>query len=446
MHNSKSLTSGTPWKLLLEFSIPILIGQIFQLLYSLFDTKIVGAVLGETALSAVGSISTLYNLLTTFANGLTMGFSILIAFHYGAKNYEKVKTLFACSITLSLLLTLILILLCSAFLSPIMVFLNIPNDQLPMARDYILVLIIGLVVTSAYNLCANALRAIGDSLTPLIYLIIASLLNVIMDILFVKYFTWGVAGAAYATVLAQLVSVLLCILHIKRKFPLLHVKREHFILERFSTIEMLKNGLAMGLMGSLVGLGTFILQSAINTLGTELIVAHTAARKVCEIMMLPTSVLSFAITTFASQNNGAGRIDRVREGLKSVLLIGLIWSILTILLMFSFSRQLVSFLSSSTNETILYWGSLYLKFDLSLLMVCHVICVLRNMLQGLGHRIAPIVSSSIELLGKVIFAYTLVPAFGYWGVILIEPITWVAMVIPLIIKAVPSLRLESHSS
>ncbi len=440
MNKSKSLTTGTPWKLLLEFSIPILIGQIFQLLYSLFDTKIVGAILGEAALSAVGSVSTLYNLLTSFANGLTMGFAILLAFHYGAENYDKVKKIFASAIELTAIITIIITILLMAFLSPIMAFLNIPSDQLQMAQDYIAALIIGLFITMAYNLCANCLRAIGDSITPLIYLIIASIGNVVMDIIFVKYFGWGVAGAAYATVLAQLISVILCISHIKRKFTILHVKKNNFIPDKDITIEMLKNGLAMGLMSSLVNLGSFILQSAINSLGTQIIVAHTAARKVCEIMMMPGMVIAYGITTFSSQNNGAGRIDRVKDGLKSAMYIGIIWCIITIILMFAFSENLVSFIASSQDETVLYWGSVYLKFDLSLNIICYAINVLRNMLQGLGCRITPIISSGIELLGKIVFAYTLVPALGYVGVILTEPIVWIAMVIPLIVKAVEILK------
>ena len=440
MKNAKLLTSGSPWKLLLEFSVPILIGQVFQLLYSLFDTKIVGAVLGEVPLSAVGSISSLYNMMTSFANGLTMGFSILLAFHFGAKNNDRVKKIFASAISLSTIITVIVTAGIMLFLNPIMTFLNIPADQLQMARDYIQVLILGFLITVAYNLCANSLRAIGDSITPLIYLIIASLGNVIMDILFVKYLGWGVAGAAYATVLAQLVSVILCIIHIKRKFPLLHVKRESFAPEKDMTVEMLKNGLSMGLMSSLVGLGTLTLQSAINSLGTQIIVAHTAARKVCEIMMLPGMVVSYAMTTFASQNNGAGRIDRVKSGLKSAMLMGVIWCIIVIILMFGFAPEFVSFLTSSTDETILYWGSLYLKFDLSLNIICYAINVLRNMLQGLGYRITPVISSSIELIGKIIFAFALVPVMGYWGVILTEPIVWIAMVIPLIVKTVTALR------
>ncbi len=440
MNKTKSLTTGTPWKLLLQFSIPILIGQIFQLLYSLFDTKIVGAVLGEAPLSAVGAVSSLYNLLTSFANGLTMGFSILLAFHFGAQNYDRVKKIFASAIELTALITIILTILLMAFLSPIMSFLNIPANQMQMAFDYISVLILGLFITMAYNLCANSLRAIGDSITPLIYLIIASVGNVIMDILFVKYFAWGVAGAAYATVLAQLISVVLCLIHIKRKFTILHVKKDHFVPDKDITTEMLKNGLAMGLMSSLVNLGSFILQSAINSLGTQLIVAHTAARKVCEIMMLPGMVIAYGITTFASQNNGAGRVDRVKEGLNSALYIGVIWCLITIVLMFAFSKPLVGFIASSTDKTILYWGSIYLKFDLSLNFICYAINVLRNMLQGLGCRITPIISSGIELVGKIIFAYTLVPALGYWGVILTEPIVWIAMVIPLIIKTVTCLK------
>ncbi len=440
MVNTKLLTKGTPWKLLLGFSVPILIGQIFQLLYSLFDTKIVGAVLGEAPLAAVGSISSLYNLMNVFANGLTMGFSILLAYHFGARDFEKVKKTFASTIYLSLGIMTMAIVGVMLFLSPLMEFLNIPLEQLQMAREYIQVLIIGMIVTVMYHMCANSLRAIGDAITPLIFLIIASLGNVFMDIVFVKYFDWGVAGAAYATVLAQLISVILCLVRIKRKFALLHLKRQHFKAEKGQIGEMLKSGLAMGLMGSLVALGTVTLQSSINSLGAQIIVAHTAARKVCEIMMMPATVIGYAMTTFAGQNHGAGRIDRVRQGLKSALIMGVIWNVIVVILMFTISRYLVGFLTSSTQENVLYWGSLYLKFDLSFNMICFVIIVLRNMLQGVGHRITPVISSSIELVGKIVFAFALVPILGYWGVILTEPIIWIVMVLPLVIETRKALK------
>ncbi|MCR5666199.1 MAG: MATE family efflux transporter [Eubacterium sp.] len=434
MVNARLLTKGKPWKLLLGFSVPILVGQIFQLLYSLFDTKIVGALLGEGPLAAVGSISSLYNLMNTFANGLTMGFSIMLAFYFGARNFERVKKTFATTIYLSLGTIVALIILIMVFLQPIQTFLNIPDAQKEMATAYIQVLVVGMIVTVMYHVCANSLRAIGDSVTPLIFLIVASLSNVGMDYVFIRFFHWGVAGAAYATVFAQLLSVILCLIRIVKKFELLHLQKSDFKPERKLVTEMMKSGLSVGLMGSLVALGTVTLQSSINGLGAQFIVTQTAARKVCEMMMLPQIVVGYAMTTFAGQNSGAGRPDRVRTGLKSALIMGVIWNVIVAILMFTISRYLIGFLTSSSDETILYWGSLYLKFELSFNMICYVIIVLRNMLQGLGSRVAPVVSSAIELAGKIVFTFMLVPVLGYWGVILTEPVIWIVMVIPLIIK------------
>ncbi|WP_278493251.1 MATE family efflux transporter [Eubacterium ramulus] len=443
MMKTKTLTEGTPWKQILLFSIPIFWGNVFQLLYSLVDTKIVGSTLGTEALAAVGSVSTLHTLMTGFLNGLTLGFSLITAMCFGAKNRKRLKKTFAAAISLGVLTTLALVLMLMIFLHPVLDLLHVPQAQFEMAYAYISVLIVGLFATLFYNLCANTLRAIGDALTPLIFLIVATVSNIGLDYLFILGFQMGVQGAAYATVLAQLLSVVLCLIRIFRKFPILHIQKEDFRFDRELMAEMYKSGLSMGLMSCLVGIGTILLQSAINTLGTTVIVAHTAARKVFELVSLPNSVLGSAMATYCGQNYGARRFDRIRQGIRASLIIAAVWAVVVFLICHTIEGKLIQFVASTTNPDVIYWGSTYLKVDMSFIVICGVIVILRNSMQGFGDRVIPVFSSCIELAGKIIFAFVFAPMFAYWGIIWAEPMVWIAMVIPLIVKVVHVLKKEA---
>lgn len=443
MTKTKTLTEGTPWKQILLFSIPIFWGNVFQLLYSLVDTKIVGSTLGTEALAAVGSVSTLHTLMTGFLNGLTLGFSLITAMCFGAKNRKRLKKTFASAISLGVLTTLALVLMLMIFLHPVLNLLHVPQAQFEMAYAYISVLIVGLFATLFYNLCANTLRAIGDALTPLIFLIVATVSNIGLDYLFILGFQMGVQGAAYATVLAQLLSVVLCLIRIFRKFPILHIQKEDFRFDRELMAEMYKSGLSMGLMSCLVGIGTILLQSAINTLGTTVIVAHTAARKVFELVSLPNSVLGSAMATYCGQNYGARRFDRIRQGIRASLIIAAVWAVVVFLICHTIEGKLIQFVASTTNPDVIYWGSTYLKVDMSFIVICGVIVILRNSMQGFGDRVIPVFSSCIELAGKIIFAFVFAPMFAYWGIIWAEPMVWIAMVIPLIVKVVHVLKREA---
>ena len=440
---TKTLTEGTPWKQILLFSIPIFWGNVFQLLYSLVDTKIVGSTLGTEALAAVGSVSTLHTLMTGFLNGLTLGFSLITAMCFGAKNRKRLKKTFAAAISLGVLTTAILVVALMIFLHPVLNLLHVPQAQFEMAYAYISVLIVGLFATLFYNLCANTLRAIGDALTPLIFLIVATVSNIGLDYLFILGFQLGVQGAAYATVLAQLLSVVLCLIRIFRKFPILHIQKVDFRFDRELIAEMYKSGLSMGLMSCLVGIGTILLQSAINTLGTTVIVAHTAARKVFELVSLPNSVLGSAMATYCGQNYGARRFDRIRQGIRASLIIAAVWAVVVFLICHTIEGKLIQFVASTTNPDVIYWGSTYLKVDMSFIVICGVIVILRNSMQGFGDRVIPVFSSCIELAGKIIFAFVFAPMFAYWGIIWAEPMVWIAMVIPLIVKVVHVLKKEA---
>lgn len=428
-----NLTQGRPVKLILLFAIPVFLGNLFQILYNLVDTKIVGSILGEEALAAVGAVSSLYTLLTGFFNGLSLGFSVITSRYFGSGDEKELKRNVAGSILLGFVTAAVIIVTAALFLKPILILLNVPDEQLGMAYTYICILVWGMFITLAYNLCANMLRAIGDSLTPLIFLVIASVLNVALDYAFILGFDMGVKGAAVATVLSQLVSVVLCLIRIYKGFPILHVSKSDFALTRSQIFAMYESGLSMGLMSSLVNFGTLVLQSGINQLGMNIIVAHTSARKVFEIWNLPVSVLGSSMATYCGQNYGAGKYDRIRQGMKAALILGSMWVAFIFVLAHTISPYLIAFLASTKNEEIIYWGATYLKVDMSFLLLVVFIVILRNSMQGFGDYRTPIFSSLIELVGKLVFTFVFVRLFGYWGIIWTEPVIWFLMVIPLIV-------------
>ncbi len=430
----KDLTKGNPGKLMIQFAIPILIGNIFQLFYSLVDTRIVGSTLGTDALAAVGATSTVNNLVIGFLIGLTNGFAILAARDFGAQRYIELRKVVANILKLGLIISFILTLLSVSFLEPLLMVLNMPEDLMMEGMAYIKVILLGMTAAMLYNVCASVLRAIGDTVTPLLFLIGSTIMNIGLDYLFILGFKTGVEGAAYATVIAQSIAAMMCFIYIWNRYPMLHIKKEDFKHDRMLSRALLTSGLSMGMMQSLVSLGTVTLQSAINQLGTHIIVAHTGARKVTEIFMLPFSVLGMTMATYCSQNLGAGKIERIKKGLKQVLLVAWGWCLIVTLASYTIAPTLIQLVTATQLQEVIETATLYLRIDTLFYFVPAMISILRNALQGLGDHIMPIVSSSIELVGKVLVVLFLTPVLGYMGIILAEPIVWVLMVIPLIVR------------
>lgn len=431
----KDLTKGKPSKLILTFALPIFFGNLLQLTYSLADTRIVGSYLGEDALAAVGATTTLSNLIVGFLMGLCNGFAIITAQRFGARDEKSVRKSFAASLKLGMLTAVILTAAGLMFLRPILRFLNVPEDLFPVAEDYIFIIIAGLAATLLYDVFAATLRALGDTVTPLLILAVSVVLNIGGDFFFIVVLKTGVRGAAVSTVLSQMIAVAVCVVYMLQKYEILRLKREDFITADSRMIKnMLGSGLSMGFMSSLVNIGSLTLQTAINRLGQDMIVAHTAARKITEMFMIMFSVFGQTMATFCGQNLGAGEIGRIKKGIKTALLYTCIWCTLTIAASYTMGERLVYLVTGSSNEAVLLNATNYLKFNTVFYIVTAVICVLRNAMQGLGERITPLISSSLEMVGKIVIAATLVPWFGYTGVIVAEPLVWFIMVIPLVVK------------
>lgn len=432
----KNLTEGKPLKLILMFALPLFVGQLFQLCYSLVDTRIVGATLGESSLAAVGATSTLSDLLMSLLNGITNGFAIIIATYFGAKNEKAMKRAMGGTILLGAVAAVLFSILSLLFLSPILNFLNISEDLLPQAKSYISIILMGLIAATAYNICAAILRAIGDSFTPLIFLIISTVLNIFLDYGFILYFHMGVAGAALATVISQAVSAVLCFLYMRKKYPQLTLTKEDLTPQREVYHKLLSTGFSMAFMSAFVQLGTFTLQTSINTFGTNTIVAHTAARKATSIFMMPWAVLGTTLATYCGQNLGAGKYSRIKKGMRDTLFFTWGWCIVVLLIVHTISPAIIQMITATKEAEIIETATLYLKVNTAFYFVPSVICLFRNSMQGFGDSKTPVFSSSLELLAKVVAAFLLAPAMGYWGIIISEPIAWIIMVIPLIVNTV----------
>lgn len=431
MHN---LTEGNPLKIILKFGIPLFIGRIFQLFYSLADTRIVGSILGETALAAVGATSPLSDLILGLLTGVTDGFGIVIATYFGAQSQKEMKKSMGSSILFGVLSTILISALSLLFLSPILNFLNITDDLRPFAESYIRIILIGLIAATFYNIFAAILRAIGDSFTPLIFLIISTVLNIILDYVFILYFEMGVAGAAFATVISQALSAILCFIYMKHKYPQLKLSREDYVPSKVISKSLISTGSSMAFMSAFVQFGTFTLQTSINMFGTNTIVAHAAARKWTAILMMPWAALGSALATFCGQNWGAKKYSRIKKGLRDTILLCWIWCIVVIIIAFTISPLLIRLITASSEPEILQTGALYLKVNTIFYFIVVVIGLSRNAMQGFGNNKTPVFSSSLELITKVIVAFVLAPAIGYWGIIISEPVAWIIMVIPLIVN------------
>ncbi|MDO5402321.1 MAG: MATE family efflux transporter [Eubacteriales bacterium] len=443
----KDLTKGNITRLIMAFAVPVMLGNILQLTYNLVDTKIVSQVLGERSLAAVGSTNSLYTLVIGFLQGLTNGFAVLAAQYFGAGDIKTLKRTVALALKYGAAVSLLLTTLVLVFLRPLLLALNTPGECIEQAYDYIWIVFAGMTVLMLYNVCCALLRAIGDSFTPLIFLGISVTLNIAGDYLFMAVIPWGVSGAAISTVLSQLIAMAACFAYMFIKYPILRVSGSDFKNDSVLLGKMMATGCSMGFMSCLVSIGTVVLQGAINSFGQEIIVAHSTARRITELFMMMFGVLGTTMATFCGQNLGAGHIDRIKKGIKISVFIGWIWCGLMVALSYTIVPAFVKLLISSDNKYIIETASLYLRIDSLLYFVTAVITIIRNAMQGIGDRITPLVSSSIELVGKVLVVIILVPVLGYMGVILAEPIVWVFMVIPLIVQIIrnPLLK-KSHNS
>lgn len=424
------LTKGAPLKLMLLFSIPLLIGNIFQQFYNIADIIIVGRTLGMTALASVGAVSPLFFLIMFIIVGMTNGFAVITGQRFGAKDYEGVRRSVTMSTILSTVFTITFTIICAAAMHHILFLMNVPQEIYKDAYYYIQIVVIGLIVANFYNLLASIIRALGDSMTPLYCLIIASILNIFLALLFILEFHMGVPGSAFALVLSQAFSALLCVWYVKKHFPILHLKKKDWIIDwkkEFNfALAHLKVGIPTALQFGILGLSLLIIQSVCNTFGPDVIAAFTAALRIEQMATLPMISFGVALAAYVAQNFGAGNFSRIRFGVKKASLINVILSIVMAFIMHFWGGHLVRIFVGYQNEDIVKIAHDYLFRSSLFYFFLAQIFIYRNALQGLGRAVIPMLAAVGELLMRSFAAIYLAAKIGYFGVFYAGPIAWVA--------------------
>lgn len=416
---------------LLTFALPILISNALQQFYNAADTTIVGNFLGFRSLAAIGATSAIYELIVGFAIGIANGMGIVVARHFGAGDIEKIKKAVAGSIVIGSVLSLAVMLVGGVWLYGLLRLVHIPENIIDEAYSYIYIIMIFFFLTFFYNWSASMLRAIGNSLTPLLILLVTSVINIGLDILFITRFNSGIKGAAIATVVSQAISALLCIVYMYIKADILIPKLKHFKYNYYVYADLSTQGFAMGFMSSIVSIGTVILQTAVNGMGVTIIAAQTTGRRIMFFLMMPMSSLATALTTFVSQNFGAGNKSRIKSAVKYANIINTIWSIISVVFVYTLSIPLIRFISGSYDKELIANAKLYIAMAAPFFWALGILFNLRNALQGMDRKIEPLISSCIELICKIAFVLFVIPRVGYTGVVLTEPIIWVVMVLQL---------------
>lgn len=426
------MTQGKPMKLLVSFMIPILAGNIFQQFYNVVDSVIVGQFLGQDALAAVGSTGSIVFLVWGLVTGLTSGFSVVIAQRFGAKDWKGMKHYESVSIILSIAISIIMTIALAILLDPILQLMNTDPSIYEDTKGYLAVLFYGISITCIFNMLSGMLRALGDSKTPLIFLVISSIVNIVLDIVFIVNVKLGVAGAAYATLIAQFVAAALCVIYIKKKYEILQLSKEEITFSYQSAKRLLAVGIPMGLQFSITAIGTMIVQAALNTLGTAYIAGFAGAGKIQNITTQAFPSLGVAMATYVGQNYGAGKIERIKEGVRASIWINLLFSVLSMVLIYGLGEQLMNVFTSEHSTEMIEHGVRYLHIAVWFYVPLGFIFIYRNTLQGLGDGLFPMLGGVFELIGRAVAIAILSPIFQYDGICMSDPIAWIMALLPLI--------------
>ena len=420
------LTEGSPWRLLFLFSLPLMAGNIFQQMYTVVDTAVVGKVLGVDALAALGAVDWLNWLTLGAIQGFTQGFSILMAQRFGAGDYGKLRQTAANSIVLAALCAAVLTTASQALAGTAVDLLQTPGEIRPISIAYLRIIFGGLPIVMAYNLAASILRALGDGRTPLAAMIVASLTNIALDLLFVMGFRWGVQGAAAATLMAQCLAAGYCIWRLSR-MEVLRLSREDWVLSAPLCGRLMWLGSPMAFQNTIIAIGGMIIQTIVNGFGVAFIAGYTAANKLYGILEVAATSYGYAMTTYAGQNLGAGKVRRISQGIRAGMVIALATSVVITALMLAFGRLILSFFlpaGAEASAEALGVGYQYLSLMALCLPALYVLHVTRSCIQGLGNTVLPMVSGMSEFVMRTGGALTLPPVIGEAGVMIAEVLAW----------------------
>lgn len=420
------MTKGNPFKLILRFIIPVVAGNLFQQLYNMVDTIIVGKFVGLDALAAVGATGTITFLIIGFANGLAAGFSVIVAQKYGAGDREGVKLATFNAMLLTLVLTIIITIISVFGMRGLLTVMNTPDNVFGMSYNYIIIIAGGLVFTMLYNTCAGLLRAVGDSRTPLYFLIISATLNVMLDLLLIINFGMGVRGAALATIISQGVSGALCVIYIYRKVKVIVPEKRHMRIDAQIAGNQLKVGVPMALQYSITAIGTIMIQSSLNLFGSTIMGSYTAANKVCQFITLPYGALGVTMATYCAQNRGINDIDRIKKGVRAANIISAIYSISAFLISIPlFPAFLKLFVDSQSDfSVVLGYAKTYYYMAGTCFIPLGIIFIKRNAMQGCGFSFSAMLGGVVELISRGIISQVAARRLSFAGVCAGDPLTW----------------------
>lgn len=418
------MTKGSPAKLITRFIVPIIIGNIFQQFYSMVDTIIVGRFIGVKALAAVGATGTISFLIFGFTQGLTTGFTVLTAQRYGAGDAEGMKKSIGNAAFLSIIVTAVMTYVSVKGMDTLLTWMNTPEDMFDMARDYIVVICLGMFCNTLYNLLASILRAIGNSVVPLVLLVISAVLNIVLDYVFIVTIPMGVAGAAYATIISQGVSGILCLLYIIRSVPTLHIEKRHWKPEGQCIRNQMLIGLPMALQFSITAIGTILVQSALNLLGSMVVAAYSVACKVEQLVTQPFGAMGVTMATYGAQNRGVNDLDRIRKGVRIANIMSGIYSIViygVVVLILPFAIRL--FVTENVADVYGY-ARTYIIICGAFFIPLGMIFIFRNVLQGCGFGVLPMMGGVVELVSRCVAAFVAAKMLSYVGVCFANAGAW----------------------
>ena len=444
---TKDMTNGSPIRLIIGFALPMLAGMLFQQLYNFVDTMIVGRFLGVQALAGVGATGSINFLVLGFCMGVCAGFAIPVAQCFGAKDEGRMHEYEANGMYLAAafaaVLTTVTVVLCRRILSV----MGTPQDCLDQAYDYISVIFAGIPFMVLYNLTSGYLRSLGDSRTPLVFLLLSSALNIILDLVLILAFHMGVKGASLATVISQAISGLLCLLWIMWKVPALHIRGAQWRIRKHRMQVLCSCGIPMGLQYSITAIGSVVLQTAVNSLGSLAVAAMTASIKVQNFLACPFDALGSTMATYGAQNVGAGRYERLGRGLITASLIGFVYSGAAFLLAIFFGDNFVQLFVSGGGEELIRMAHEFMIVQVAFYPLLTLVNVVRFMIQGMGFSSFAVIAGALEMVARAFTAIFLVPAFGFVGVMMGSPLAWLladAFLIPAYFHCKKSLMGKAH--
>ena len=445
---TKDMTQGNPMKLIGGFALPLFFGFLFQQFYNLVDTVIVGRFLGVDELAGVGATGSINFLVIGFCMGVCNGFSIPVSHKFGAGDYKGMRRYVANSVWLGIAFSVVLTVVTTIFCRQILVLMRTPEDIIDFSYQYILIIFAAIPFTFLYNTVSGVIRALGDSRTPVVFLVISSFVNIGLDLMFIINMKMGVAGAAWATAIAQAVAGIGCLLYMIKKFEILHIKKDEWKADAQLMKLLCGMGVPMGLQYSITAIGSVILQTATNTLGSSAVAAVTAAGKVCNFLACPYDALGSTMATYGGQNVGAGKLDRLDSGLKASVLIGAVYAVIAVLIAVFGGEALARLFVEADEQGIIADVRIFLIINTAFYFPLALVNIIRFLIQGMGFSAFAVLAGVFEMVARALAGIVLVPLIGFTGVCLGGPIAWLfadAFLIPAYFSVRRTLRRKSEA-